>query len=289
MDIALSSIELLLRHPLASRPRRLVPKVREWKTAWHLARLRRSIRRQAPGDLVRCLNYDVRINDNHNFYILYKDIFVNRIYHFDTPRPAPLILDCGSNIGMSLLYFKHVYPGARIVGFEPDPAVFLYLEENVRQNRLSHVRLVPAAVSDRVGPMALYADGKYSSFLSDMSSRAAPKGWATHEVPSIRLRDYLVEPVDFLKMNIEGAEWSVLADSEDRLEYVREMVIEYHHLPGLPRTLHKILDLLHGCGFEYLINDFDTESNCGVRPPFRLAPGTRYFLLIYARRTTRHH
>jgi hypothetical protein len=100
----------------------------------------------------------------------------------------------------------------------------------------------------------------------------------------VRLSSYLDEPVDFLKINIEGAEWEALADSGDRLQLVNEMVIEYHHLPGLPRTLHDILSLLHRQGFEYLVNDFDSETNGGVQPPFRLAPDSRYFLLIYARR-----
>jgi hypothetical protein len=85
-------------------------------------------------------------------------------------------------------------------------------------------------------------------------------------------------------MNIESAEWKVLADSEDRLRQVQEMVIEYHHLPGLPRTLHRILELLHRQGFEYLVNDFDSETNSGVRPPFHLTPTSRYYLLIYAKR-----
>jgi hypothetical protein len=63
------------------------------------------------------------------------------------------------------------------------------------------------------------------------------------------------------------------------------MVIEYHHLPGLPRTLHDILSLLHRQRFEYLINHFDYETNPGVRPPFRLSPGSsRYYLLLYAKR-----
>jgi hypothetical protein len=62
------------------------------------------------------------------------------------------------------------------------------------------------------------------------------------------------------------------------------MVLEYHHLPELPRTLHKILALLHEKGFEYLVNDFDAETNAAVRPPFRLTPDTRYYLLVYARR-----
>ena len=76
-----------------------------------------------------------------------------------------------------------------------------------------------------------------------------------------------------------------MADSGERLRLVNEMVIEYHHLPGLPRTLHHILELLDRQGFEYLINDFDSETNGGVQPPFRLAQESRYFLLLYAKRT----
>ena len=181
-------------------------------------------------------------------------------------------------------YFKHIYPQARIIGFEPDPAVFPYLEENVARNGLKDVKLVQAALAAKEGTLAFYSDGKYGSTLAEHLPADIPEGWTKYEVPCVRLRDYLTEPVDFLKMNIEGAEWEVLADSEDHLRHVREMVIEYHHLPGLPRTLHEILELLHRQGFEYLINDFDSDTNSGVRPPFRLNPSTRYYLLIYARR-----
>jgi hypothetical protein len=57
-----------------------------------------------------------------------------------------------------------------------------------------------------------------------------------------------------------------------------------HHLPGWPRTLHKILGLLDRQGFEYLINDFDPEANPAACPPFRLGPDSRYHLLIYGKR-----
>jgi FkbM family methyltransferase len=255
----------------------------EWKMK-HLARLRRKVGSKKPGSVVRCLDYIVRINDGPNFYVLYKDIFINRIYHFEAQRSDPFILDCGSNIGMSILYFKHVYPQARIVGFEPDPAVFPYLKENIFRNGLTDVEPVQAALAGKEGTLTFYSDGKYGSCLAEYAFGDIPEGWTRYEVPCIRLRDYLTEPVDFLKMNIEGAEWEVLADSEDRLRQVREMVIEYHHLPGLPRTLHKILEMLHRQGFDYLVNDFDSETNSGVRPPFRLTSESRYFLLIYGKR-----
>jgi FkbM family methyltransferase len=184
---------------------------------------------------------------------------------------------------MSILYFKHICPSSRIIGFEPDPAIFPYLQENVACNNLSNVKIVQAALACRKGMVPFYSDGKYGSYLANLLSTDIPHGWEKCDVQCVRLRDYLTETVDFMKMNIEGAEWEVLADSRDRLSYIREMVIEYHHTPGLPRTLHNILQLLHEQGFEYLINDFDSETNSGVRPPFRLTSDSRYYLLIYAR------
>lgn len=236
----------------------------------------------------RLMGYDVHINDGPNFYILYKDIFCRKIYHFDSPRPDPLILDCGSNIGLSVLYFKHLYPSSRIVAFEPDPTILPYLEENLQRNNLSDVRIVRAALATREGSQWLHCDGKYGSTLQEYGSNGcdgeARDDTDDSRVTCVRLADYLTQPVEFLKMNIEGAEADVLADSEPQLRQVRAMVIEYHHLPGLPRTLHHILALLDRQGFEYLIHSFDRETNPQGQPPFHLGPQSRCFLLIYAQR-----
>jgi FkbM family methyltransferase len=273
---------------LPDRVRRAIGHVlyraREWTTKRELARWRKYVSTAGPDSVIKFSKYSVQINDGPNFYIVYKDVFVKRIYHFEAQRVDPFILDCGSNIGMSLLYYKQEYPQARIIGFEPDPVVFRYLQDNVRSNNLSETQLVQAAISGRTGSLAFHSDGKYASYLATEKSMKVPDGWTQCEVPCLRLRDYLTQPVDFLKINIEGAEWETIADSEDRLHMVREMVIEYHHLPGLQRTLHSILDVLHRQGFEYLINDFDSETNGGVHPPFKLMADSSYFLLIYAKR-----
>ncbi len=245
-----------------------------------LADLRRRMFARPPetSGVERLGDFEVRINDGPNFYILCKDIFVKRYYHFEAKKPAPIIIDGGGNIGLSVLYFKLAHPDARITTFEPDRAVLPLLRENLGRNGLSDVRIVEAALGARTEAATFHSDGKYGGSL------AGDGAGAVHSVQCVRLRDYLVEPIDFLKLNIEGAEWGVLADSEDRLANVPEMVVEYHHLPGLPRTLHKILDLLDRCGFDYLVNDFDEETNPGVRSPFRLGSDSRYFLLLYARR-----
>lgn len=264
--------------------RRLVNGLQLQQAGWRLSRVRAQASTARPGNVLACGRYRVHINDGPNFYTLYKDIFQRRIYHFDTDQPSPRVLDCGSNIGMSILYFKHIYPQARVTGFEPDPFIWQYLQRNMAVNRMEDVQLIQAAVGARVGTLTFASDGKYSGFLETDATVPPPAGWARHQVPCVRLQDYLNEPVDFLKMNIEGAEYDTLADTGARLRQVKELVLEYHHLPGLPRTLHLILALLHEHGFEYLVNDLDVETNAAVEPPFQLGADSRYFLLVYARR-----
>ena len=250
-----------------------------------LARIRHKIHSNPPGAPIALEGYNIHFNDAANLYILYKDIFLQRLYHFDAIKPDPLILDCGSNIGMSVLYFKRAYPKARILAFEPDPDISPMLERNIGENGLRDVQRLSFALSRDIGKKSFFSDGVCGSALAEPLAPDDPEAWKQYQVSCVRLRDYLTEPVDFMKMNIEGAEHEVIADSEDRLRQLREMIIEYHHLPGLRRSLHEILEILHRQGFEYLINDFDSETNGGVQPPFRLTPDARYFLLIYARRS----
>lgn len=245
---------------------------------WHSSKLIAA----SPGACVRCGDYRIRVPHGPTFYHLYKDIFVERIYQFEAQRPDPLILDCGSNIGISILYFKSLYPQSRVVGFEPDPALYPCLKENVEQNGLRDVQLVPAALASSEGELTFYSDGTCGSCLATHRPKDIPETWRKYRISCVRLRDYLREPVDFLKMNIESAEWEVLADSRNQLRQVREMVVEYHHLPGIPRTLHHILALLHECGFEYSVSDFGLSTYGRPRPPVMLAPHSRYFRHIYA-------
>jgi FkbM family methyltransferase len=240
----------------------------------------RRLSRIGPGDTFTYRGHTIRVNDSENVRVLCRDLFDGGIYGFDADRPDPRILDCGSNIGMSLLYFKDLYPGATIVALEPDPAIFPYLEENVRTNGLSGVELVHAAVGDRDGTLAFVSDGKYGSRLADVDPDDVPAGWERYEVPCVRLADLLDEPVEFMKMNIEGAETSVLQGGGDALRQVREMIIEYHRLPGLPRTLHTLLETLDRHGFDYAVHDYYGPR----RGPFRLTPETRAFPLVHARR-----
>jgi FkbM family methyltransferase len=210
--------------------------------------------------------------------VLCRDLFDYHIYGFQSETRDPRILDLGGNIGMSVIYFKDQYPTAKIVALEPDPAIFPYLEENVRLNGLEEVELVQAAVADRVGTLTFFSDAKYGSRLVTDGDSAPPDGWRRFEVPSVRLDSLLDQPFDFMKVNIEGAETTALEAAGEALRNVREMIIEYHHLPGLPRTLHRLLAVLDARGFDYLVHDYYGER----RGPFNLSRDTRAFPLVHA-------
>jgi len=254
-------------------------KLRRWRTQFHLARFRKKVWRKKPNSLAQCLNYTVRITDGANFYIQYKDEFIQRIYHFEARRPDPLIIDGGSNMGMSILYFKHRYPKARIIGFEPDPAIFQLLQENVSRNQLENIQLIEAGLGEKSGTTTFIADGTAGGQLQ----AGEKKGTISVRVEA--LSKYLNEPVDFLKMNIEGQELPVLQEIEasGKLRLVREMVFEYHGWPNGEQRLGEILTLLDRNGFRYLLHDFDAESCHATKPPFRLTPQTTWFCLVYAR------
>ena len=62
--------------------------------------------------------------DSESFINQYLEIFENQCLFFETKNQKPKIIDCGANIGISILYYKRLYPEAQIIGFEPDPKFF---------------------------------------------------------------------------------------------------------------------------------------------------------------------
>ncbi len=78
------------------------------------------------------------------------------------------------------------------------------------------------------------------------------------EVATIRLRDYLSETVDFLKIDIEGAETEVLRDSAQLLGNVRNLFVEYHSFVETRQTLDELLSIISNAGFRLHVHPVRT-------------------------------
>ncbi len=210
---------------------------------------------------------------------MYEEIFLRKQYDFTSDDPAPTIVDCGSNIGLAVLYFKRRFPRATVLAFEPDPTTFDVLTANVRENDLRGVRLLNQAVYDGREELELYGD-QGTPGSPQASTRSERIGGATTRVPATRLSDHISGAVDFLKLDVEGAERVVIEDLEraGKLASIKRMAIEYHHHLDLDEdALAAMLSALERGGFGYQL-----EARLDRAPGLR----TRHFqnVLVYAYR-----
>jgi FkbM family methyltransferase len=198
----------------------------------------------------RLLGHTVEFTDALGYLFVYREVLLEQIYCFVPRRPNPLIIDCGANIGLSVIYFKYLCPNARVFAFEPDPQNFAVLERNVKSFKLSDVTVHQKAIWYAEGELAFQATGS-------LASRVLPKaGMAPAiRVPAARLKNLLSEPVDFLKIDIEGAEREVLLDCAGSLGNVEYLFVEYHDDPEEPQGLGDVLRVIHAAGFHYHIKD----------------------------------
>ena len=177
-----------------------------------------------------------------------REIFGAEIYKVSLPS-NPYIIDCGANIGLSVIYFKEHFPTAEIVAFEPDENNFKLLDENVRSFGFSKVSLRKEAVWIENTTLSFSSDGCMSSKinLSQTSS--------TIKVKAIRLKDLLNRHVDFLKIDIEGAEYELLKDIKNELANVDYLFLEYHGDFSQNNELTDIFNIVKDAGFNYYIKE----------------------------------
>ena len=214
------------------------------------------------------MGFETTIPDGPSFIAVWSALFQDGIYDFSTNSPSPRILDCGANVGLSCLFFKRRFPDSRITAFEPDPTIFAYLKDFVARAKLSGIELVPKGVWSSATNLSFYSEGSDGGRICCIGAQAAK----VIEIQTVRLRDYLCEPIDFLKIDIEGAETEVLIDCADSLQYVNRLFVEYHSFIAQPQTLDQILTVLRHAGFRIQIHSgiksekpfFDIPEHLGM-------------------------
>jgi FkbM family methyltransferase len=186
--------------------------------------------------------------------LVIRQIFVGREYVPPHGLNPKIIVDLGSNAGFSVLFFKSLYPDARIIAVEAHPITFNQLLINT--SHLDGVELLNAAVTNYDGQTTLYSGGEsWSAALTAAKDRAT-----TDVVPAITLdrimEKFRLPSIDLLKLDIEGAETEVLPSSQSALRRTRSVIFEYHqeHDAG---SLWTLLEQLPG----FRLTRFSGESS----------------------------
>ena len=197
---------------------------------------------------------NLSIPDYMSFLYQYEEIFVNRAYEFPASE-APKILDIGSNLGLSVLFYKTAFPNAQVDAYEPDPSVFCCLQENINNNGLESVRAHNKAVWVENGQMSFSGSGADDGCLTDEG------GENSISVETVDIRELLqADTYDFVKMDIEGAEKTVIPHCGDLLSGHKRIFIEYHCKKDEEQKLGTILKILEDAGFRVSVHQVYATS-----------------------------
>jgi FkbM family methyltransferase len=207
--------------------------------------------------------YTVEAFDYTTIRFLFEEIFFRNEYFFESTTDTPVIFDCGANIGFATIFFKWLFPKARIYAFEPDPTTYALLEKNVKNNKLQDVYTYNVALSGTEGPIDFFVNHTNPGSLV-MSTRSTRMSKNTITIPAITLSSFIADlqlpKINFVKMDVEGAEEDIVKEllETQTLQKIEMMAIEYHHnIEKSKPAFGRFLNYFEKHGFGYQI---DTRS-----------------------------
>lgn len=144
-----------------------------------------------------------------------------------------IIVDIGSNIGLSVLFFKTKYPNAKIFAYEPNPTVFDYLLDNVSINNLkdSVVCYKKAVVSSCLENNTRFFINSDSSLESSLYENYIPNRSKVMISVDTECLDNIVQQhkqIDILKIDAEGVEYSLVDTIIKNSHRIENIFIEFH-------------------------------------------------------------
>ena len=188
-------------------------------------------------------------------------------FHAYKPRPGDFIMDAGAGKGEDTIVFSRaVGPTGRVLSIEAHPVTFRCLRLFCELNHLHNVATANFAVIDCARPVAIESQ----------------KGWQANRIVTIDAKDSLQVPalsldelvardgvrhIDFLKMNIEGAEALAIQGMEHTLRITKALCISCHDFRAdngegeFFRTKHLVQDAVERAGFRIISCDADPRPD----------------------------
>ncbi len=153
-------------------------------------------------------------------------------------EPTSIVLDIGANIGYHTIFAAK--RAKQIYAFEPEPRNFDLLKKNIQTNDCENVVAVNIAVSDVSGAVELRIAEENRGGHSMVYGEEEIRNYGVREVvsvPSITIDDYLKGGrVDFIKMDIEGAEGLALQGMFETLKKWKPSVVTEYRAASLRVT-----------------------------------------------------
>ena len=158
---------------------------------------------------------------------IFHEIYNLRDYYKEREKKineGDVVIDLGGNIGV-FNRWAHSEGAGKVISFEPDKRYFKLLSLNAGPNAI----LFNAAVSHEMGELNLYESPHLGG--SNVFGIEGQQGYSVRTYTlNYLFESQLIDKIDFLKIDIEGAEHAALAGiSDENLMKVKTISMEYHH------------------------------------------------------------
>jgi FkbM family methyltransferase len=190
-------------------------------------------------------------NSELKFFVHFRDLIGRHIAKYGVHEPIPsrwihtyligkppgLFVDVGANLGWHAVHAAKHPSVKTVVAFEPDPFNAWLLDRNLAENAIENAIVSNAAVGGRCGNIHLH---RYKSSNRGRHSLLANYGFGSRLVPLVDLDSALAQlgfaeqPVNVLKIDVEGYEPAVIAGATKTLERTAAVILEYS--PDLSRA-----------------------------------------------------
>ncbi len=207
-------------------------------------------------------SYAISCPDEHGCQVDFISVFLDDAYRLSEIArrfgAAGTVADIGANVGWFSLAARAFFPAAEIHSYEPNPIPAATLKKNTRQ--LDRFHFYPEAVGGTEGMVDIVHNGESNLGVS-VPGRS---------VRQVSLREVVRRcggQVDVLKLDCEGAEWSMFADPAP-WQGIATVTMEYHL--GDRHADRDAADALRGLGFEIL--EHRPSVGCGMLLAHRARP-----------------
>jgi FkbM family methyltransferase len=159
-------------------------------------------------------------------FCAYRDVLIFKSKSYDPGIPdftPNTIVDVGAHIGMASILFALRYPTARIIAIEPEPSNFEALVRNTAPYKT--ITPIQAALWREDGEVSLGASNAHVKGAFQVVANG-PQRVRAITIDTL-MREAGIRSIDFLKVDIEGAEIEVF-ESCPWITNVRVIAIELH-------------------------------------------------------------
>lgn len=216
------------------------------------------------------INYSLDISQvvDHYLYFGYKDNLFN--YVKKDIENSLIIFDVGANIGTTSLFFSKLNTKSKVFSFEPHPDTFVKLEKNVGLNNFSNLNIYQLGLGDTIDTVKIYEVNRKNRGMNRVMKEDKSAIYPFKKIKINKLDNFMseknVKRLDFIKIDVEGLEYSVLKGGEKTLRKNKPIIIlelEDNNLSENNASAKLLIEFLIDLGYNKI---YRADNNETIKP-----------------------